>query len=129
MNRKEAMRLNMQESHLRRLGYSTDEARVLRRASMTLSAWGEHECNGVIQRDEQTNVPYWHSSTTGKRISRAADRETGALKRIAAIQDKHPDVILYVQSDPRGCALYAIPRNVLGDADVSSVYSRGIAIY
>ena len=129
MNRNEAMRLNAQENALRRLGFSAAEAETLRRASMTLQRWNEHECNGVIQRDENTEAPYWHSPRTGERLSRVADREAGARRRIAAIQSQHPDVILYVQGDPRGCALYAVPLDVLGDSDIRSEYTCGVAIY
>ena len=37
---------------LQRIGISEDDARALRRISVTLRRWYEHECNGAIQRDE-----------------------------------------------------------------------------
>jgi len=64
-----------------------------------------------------------------------ADRERGALKRLDKIMTRYPDFASYVQGDPRGCALYIIPPNVLArlpegaDGDVGSIYSNGIAVY
>ena len=83
MNRREAERLNHQENTLRALGLSSAEAETLRLASMTLHRWAEHECNGTIQRDEETGVPYSYTMD-GRRLGRAADRETGALQRARA---------------------------------------------
>lgn len=87
------------------LGFTADEARTLLRASATLHTWAEHECNGVIQRDEETNVPYWYNTHTGKPLSRTSDREAGALKRAKAIAAARGFEV-YHQGDPRGCALY-----------------------
>ena len=62
--------------------------------------------------------------------SRLADRETGARKRLAEIIKHYPGFQAYVQTDPRGCALYILrPEDVPTDADVSSCYTRGIAVY
>jgi len=42
------------------------------------------------------------------------DRETGALKRLAAIMAPHKRrLTYYLQTDPRGCALYIVPLNTL----------------
>ncbi len=58
-----------------------------------------------------------------------ADRETGARKRLAKIITKYPTLSAYVQTDPRGASLYIIrPTDVPAGADVSSYYSRGIAV-
>lgn len=90
---------------LGRLGFTADEAATLLRASATLHTWAEHECNGAIQRDEETNVPYWYSTHTGKQLGRTSDREAGALKRAKAIAAARGFEV-YHQGDPRGCALY-----------------------
>ena len=139
MTRKEAERLNHLEAVLLRNGFSTDEFNTLRRISATLHRWSEHECNGAIQRDEETNVPYWYSTMTGKRLYRAPDRETGALRRLFKIMDSHPDHAAYYQGDPRGCSLYIVPRSMLSkhaagnvtsaQMDLESCYSNGIAVY
>jgi len=67
-----------------------------------------------------------------------ADRERGALKRLAAIMARYPGSASYVQSDPRGCSLYILrpgdvpktdPNCAYSDHDISSYYSRGIAVH
>lgn len=78
---------------------------------MTLQRWGEHECNGEIERDEETGKPYAVSRayTQGSGDYKrwpTADREAGALNRLAKIMTKHPELWAYHQSDPRGCQLY-----------------------
>lgn len=55
-------------TQLARLGINGADAAALVRASATLHMWAEHECNGVIQRDEVTDKPAWYSPHTGKRI-------------------------------------------------------------
>lgn len=91
------------------LGFTPEEAVTLRRIEMTLQRWAEHECNGDIQRDDNTGKPF-RVTTLGRDAFRAqspiADREAGALKRLAAIMAKHPALWSYHQGDPRGCALY-----------------------
>lgn len=118
------------------LGFTAGEAESLRRISMTLHRWHELECGidgGCIERDDDERA-YWHNSMTGRR-SRIADRETGALRRLAAIMTARNDretVALshYVQTDPRGAALYLIrPGDVPAGANVDSCYSRGICVY
>lgn len=90
---------------LGKLGFDTSEARTLLRISATLHTWAEHECNGAIQRDGETNVPYWYNTMTGKQMGRTSDREAGALKRAQAIAAERGFKV-YHQGDPRGCALY-----------------------
>ena len=113
-------------------GVSFDDARKLRRISMTLRRWSEHECNGAIQRDGERGDgrPYWHSTFDGRRIATAPDRERGALKRLAAIMATYPTLTTYVQGDPRGCALYVLrPGDVPEGKDADAYYSRGVAVY
>lgn len=113
---------------LGRLGFSEIEIRALMRASAVLHTWAEHECNGVIQRDEITDRPYWYNAHTGKRMCRTSDRELGAKKRVAAITGAHGYGV-YFQGDPRGCPVYIIrPGDVPEGADVDSYYSRGVAV-
>ena len=111
-------------------GISLDDAIDLRRISMTLHAWFEHECNGVIQRDETDDLPYWHSTLTGRKLCRAPDREKGALKRLDKIMAKYPTLKAYVQGDPRGASLYILrPDDVPEGKLAESYYNRGIAVY
>jgi hypothetical protein len=150
MTRKEAIRQTHQLDVLRSLGFTQAEAEALRRISMTLHRWAELECGmdgGCIERDDTTNRPFWHNSHSG-RLSPIADREAGALKRLAAIikarnarlRVEHAigdvlgpcstNVTPYVQGDPRGAALYILrPDDVPAGADVSAYYNRGICVY
>jgi hypothetical protein len=77
------------------------------------------------------------------------DRETGARKRLQAIikarnertlitpsgriiteTDKSGAVSAFIQTDPRGAALYILrPGDVPEGADVSAYYTRGIVVY
>jgi hypothetical protein len=147
MNRKEAMRQLDQENVLMELGFTSEEAEKLRRISMTLHRWHELECgdgNGCIERenDDGTGRPFWTSAHTGERSrSPIADRETGAKKRLAAIIGRRNNteanaltskggLSAYIQTDPRGAALYILR---LGDVpegkDADAYYNRGICVY
>lgn len=119
-------------NRLHRAGVSFDDARALRRISLTLRRWFELECNGEVRRDETTTVPYYHydRNTPGPFLTvRCADREQGAYKRLALIMARYPSLIHYVQTDPRGCALYLLTTEQLGSDDIARVYNRGITIY
>jgi hypothetical protein len=149
MTRREAMRQAHQADTLIGLGFSPADAEALRRISLTLRRWSEHECNGAIQRDgdQGDGDPYWYNVNTGRKIGRVPDRERGALKRLQTIIDERNDRALagiartdaavirlaatyYVQGDPRGCALYILPPGAVpAGADVDGYYSRGIAVY
>jgi hypothetical protein len=152
MTKKEAMRITHQENVLMQLGFTQAEAEQLRRISMTLQRWHELECGvdgGCVERDETTNKPYWVSEwggrwTTGKRCrTPIADRETGARKRLSRILMDHlnrtkdadgtikgPVLSAYIQTDPRGAALYIIrPGDIPDGKDVSAYYNRGICVY
>ena len=121
-----------------RCGVSHDDALALRRISMTLRRWHERECgtdNGCIERNEETGKPYfvtWH--TTGQNLRRVSyvipDKEKGARKRLNKIMANYPDLKPYVQTDPRGCALYLLRSNDVPEGkDADCYYSRGIAVY
>ena len=113
---------------LGRLGISSTRAATLVRCSAVLHTWAEHECNGAIQRDEDTDKPYWHSTYDGKRIGLTPDRETGARKSVESICAFY-NLTPYFQTDPRGCALYLLrPGDVPKGGNPSAYYSRGIAV-
>lgn len=141
------MKHNRQEviDRLGAVGISKDDALALRRISMTLHRWHEMECGDSnvnasysLERDEETGKPYmrtlYHGPGMGamprETITPVADREAGARKRLAAIMRRYPSLHAYIQSDPRGAALYILrPGDVPDGADVSAYYSRGIAVY
>lgn len=115
----------------RRLDITTDDARILRRAEMTLHRWAELECGDgndfaswSIERDEVTgkpfNVTYPHKGTSYR--SPCPDREAGALRRVAEVCQRN-GLHFHHQTDPRGCALY-VSREPLKDND----YTRGFAV-
>jgi hypothetical protein len=124
------MKNNLQQLHA--IGMTDEDARALRRISLTLRRWYEHECNGAIQRagERGDGRPYWHSTIYGHRICRTPDRERGALKRMAALMARYPALTPYVQGDPRGCAVYVLrPGDVPEGKDADAYYSRGIPVY
>ena len=128
-------RYNEMEARAMALGLSSDEVSQLVRIDSTLSTWGEHECNGDIERDEDTNKCYWsYEMPVGeghytRMRSRTSDRETGALKRAQAIADKHM-LEFYYQSDPRGVQVHLYRFQDLQGRDIDSCYSTvSVAIY
>jgi hypothetical protein len=135
------------------VGFSRDDAETLRRISMTLHHWHELECgdsNDHVSRvlvrgyrDKETkafvhddNGTPWIETHYHRRLYPSpfhyptADREAGALKRLKAILARYPGFNAYVQTDPRGASLYILrPDDMKKGDDVSSVYTRGIAVY
>lgn len=81
------------------------DIKSLHRAAKRLHRWYEHECNGVIQRDDDTGKPYWYSSVTGKRLGVAYDVERAAHTTIARVCSEL-GLYYYLQTDPRGGTLY-----------------------
>ena len=118
-----------------KLGFNYSEATALRRIELTLHRWAEHECNGEIERDENTGKAYWrrlnhsyldpHDPRASYRI---ADRESGSLKRLAKIMANHPELWSYHQGDPRGCALYVGRKPDVNGHEIATVYNRGFAV-
>lgn len=119
------------------LGFSFEESQQLRRIEMTLQRWGELECgdaNGhCIERDEETGKPFLtfdKSRPNGERGRvPVADREAGALRRLAKIMTGHPELVAYHQGDCRGCNLYVLKRTDIAPGEtVHQVYTRGLAV-
>lgn len=130
-------------TRLQSLGFTYDEAAALRRIEMTLHRWAEAECNGDIERNETTGKPIrrirssrYLAPNDPRACYAIADRETGALRRCAAIiaarNGRNPTLgalSFYHQGDPRGCALYILRTgDVPAGEDVRNYYSRGVAV-
>lgn len=128
---------------MERLGFDYETANKLRLIEKTLQRWSELECGDgndyaswAIERNEETNKPFMVRHVYPRNGSEyrlittpVADRETGALKRLAKIMESFPDFVYYHQTDPRGCALYIIPKDKLTDgAPIDSVYTRGFGV-
>lgn len=107
-----------------------EQANELRRAERTLHRWSEQECGDsndycswAIERDEVTGKPfrcvYPHQGKN--RREPIADREAGALRRVAAVC-KAVGAHFYHQGDPRGCALYVSPEPM-----TDGNYNNGVA--
>lgn len=160
MNKREALRLARLTDALIGLGFTAEEAGKLRRISLTLHRWHELECGTgdgrftqSIERDgdENDSRPYLRTQGATSRgyIDRRypiPDRETGAKKRLAAILKARNErasatagfngrtnpapLSAYIQTDPRGAALYILrPGDVPEGEDMSCYYSRGICVY
>ena len=124
-------------SRLQAMGFAYDEAQALRRIEMTLNRWAALECGDgdqwkswAIERDQDTDKPYMviHPNDGKSHRYAVADREAGALRRLAAIMKSHPDFVAYHQTDPRGCSLYIVRKaDVLG-CELDQVYNRGLAV-
>lgn len=138
-------------ARLQALGFTYDEAAALRRIEITLSRWSEMECGDehgrCIERDETTGRPFmtYDKGSNGERGRyRIADREAGALRRLAKIIEARKarehgtghaaafpwpdDVTPFHRTDPRGCSLYLLTREQLGADAIDSVYTRGLAV-
>ncbi len=106
-----------------------DQAHTLRRAELTLHRWAELECGDgndysswAIERDEATGKPYFvrYPHNGPSRRSPVADREAGALRRVAKLC-ADAGLYFYHQTDPRGCALYVSNQPLSADS-----YNRGV---
>lgn len=157
MTKNEAMRRARLDAYLLTLGFTDSEVASLRRINSTLQRWYELECgdgNGMIERDDATGKPYWVSYTRrylgandARMRSPVADRETGALRRLAkimrdvnerryvgnaasALSPNCDDLTTYIQTDPRGAALYILrPGDIAAGDNVESCYTRGVCVF
>lgn len=123
--------------YLMQRGISRPDAEALRKVAMTLHRWAEMECgidlpSGhtlIIERDEETGRPFHHTSD-GYRSPFIADREAGALKRLAAIMARYPDQVAYHQGDPRGASLYIVRKADIPEGGcLAQWYTRGTPVY
>jgi len=111
MNANQATELLQARAYRRGITLTFAQASILRRAEMTLHRWHERECNGEVQRGDDGiargyrmrasyidphDPRYWYT---------VRDMEAGARRRIAAVCAE-AGLHAYVQSDPRGAALY-----------------------
>lgn len=125
----EAAFLNMVNAHQQRTNdyrnLSPDDFETLRKASRRLRGWFERECGtdgGCIERDEDTGRCYWLNAMTSRRFP-IRDLETGARKRIQTICQRL-DLHFYIQSDPRGAALYVSDQPI-----PDNNYTRALCIW
>ena len=126
MTKRERERYARLLNRLQGVGFSFDAIDKLLRMEKTLRSWGEHECNGTIQRDED-GTPYRYFETRGGDMIRerwaTRDMEGGALKRLAALVKEHDGVEFYIQGDPRGASLYLYLPSELDGRDIDTCYN------
>src|SRR3990167_11449791 len=86
------------------IGMSFSDADAIRRDAQRLHRWAEAECNGEIERNEETGAVYRNYNINGPgpiQQVKTADRETPAVKRINGIAGKYGLIAMF-QGDPRG---------------------------
>ena len=122
---------------LKALGLDDATVSQLSRIQKTLHRWHEGECGtdwGWIERDEATNKPHLVRDVclggTWKQIRhQIRDMEAGALGRLDKIRAEYPSLWFYVQTDPRGCALYIGRKDGMALESLDSTYDHGLAIW
>lgn len=138
MTKKQLERYHYLYSALERAGFDADETDRLLKIEHTLHRWSEEECNGTIERDPDDvspkhpdGQPYRSFAAWGGKHNayKVADREAGALRRLAQLMEGHPEYVAYHQGDPRGCALYLVKRSEVPEGGrLDSYYARGLAV-
>ena len=159
MNKREFERRRHLANTLQALGFTLAEVKALRRISNTLQRWhemvcgtGEEQVTRSIEREggEDDGRPYLrvqYPTAAGyvDRRSPIPDREKAAKKRLADILARRNNthnaigathqhaagrLSTYLQTDPRGAALYILrPGDVPAGEDEGVYYSRGICVY
>ena len=88
-----------------------------------LQRWSEQECNGEIQRDDETGKPIRVFTWDGYERARyaIADKEAGCIRRCEEIAASY-GLKFYHQSDPRGCQVHIYRESDLNGSDIRSVY-------
>lgn len=137
MNKTQKQNLTRLENRLCNMGISLMDVRHLLRIERALRRWHELECGtdrGAIERDEKTGRPWMRrevaNRTSGTHVVKwiVRDMEKANLKALDGLMKSYPDLVKYVQTDPRGCALYILRKIDVSGADISSVYTRGVAV-
>ena len=119
---------------LNRYGFNTAEAFDLFKIERRLHRWHERECNGEIDRDEETGKVYgvFECHRRGPTRTRLPipDLETAALRKLDLIMSTRPHLVSFVQTDPRGAALYIIEKERLDPTiSIDCQYNRGYCVY
>lgn len=104
-------------------GFSYTEIRELLKIKRTLANHAIRHCNAEIYQDDSGEWLYRDGT-------HYPERKTGALKRLQAIMDNHPDYVGYNQGDPRGCPLWIIPKDKLKGEPAYAVHNIfGVAVH
>jgi hypothetical protein len=106
-----------------RYGFSFDDYKALALEEHRLQRWSEQECNGEIQRDEETGKPIRVFCWDGVERTRyaIADKEKGCIRRCEEIAASY-GLKFFHQTDPRGCQVHVYRESDLTGSDICSVY-------
>lgn len=111
----------------RGINVSENDAAILRLAEKTLHRWHEGECGNsdnykswnIEERDDGSAWMNIHPYSGKSYSYRIPNRAKGARARVAELC-KREGLFFFVQTDPRGCALY-VAKEPLTDMNYSSV--------
>ena len=124
LNRREAMAFWERCSHgIDCYGISREDYQQLALEEHRLQRWAEEECNGTIQRDDETGKPFRHwPDWPSMSPVPTPDREAGCIRRCQEIAARY-GLKFYHQGDPRGCQVHVYRESDLDGSDIRSVYS------
>jgi hypothetical protein len=111
----------------KRFGISTRDYSLLCMAEATLHRWHEAECNGFIQRDDVGDLPWGYiADQYDCPIIRSneplPDDESKAIATARSIATEY-GLNVYIQTDPRGCALHLYRLEDLDGRPIDECYS------
>jgi hypothetical protein len=116
------------EFAINKLGLSAYRWLELRRAERGLHKWAEQECNGEIQREDESGLPKRYSKSIfgdfTKCLGFIRDSEAYYLAE-AKRHAKAAGLRVYHQEDPRGCQIYLYKQSDLDEAMATrEIYRR-----
>ena len=105
-----------------RYGISRQDYKALALEEHRLQRWSEQECNGEIQRDDETGKPFrhWPNQPTMSPVP-TPDKEAGSIRRCKEIAESY-GLKFFHQTDPRGCQVHVYRESDLQGSDIRSVY-------
>ena len=108
---------------INRYGISQQDYKALALEEHRLQRWAEQECNGEIQRDDETGKPIRVFTWDGYERTRyvIADKEAGCLRRCEEIAASY-GLKFYHQGDPRGCQVHVYRESDLQGSNIRQVY-------
>jgi len=109
---------------INRYGISQQDYKALALEEHRLHRWSERECNGDVQRDDETGKPYTvYMIGRGQDTARfpVPDLEKGSLKRCEEIAASY-GLKFYRQGDPRGCQVHIYREEDLQGSEIRQVY-------
>lgn len=117
---------------LAHLHFPPTDIEKLLRIEKKLRRWHELQCGaeaGHVEEVGGEGSGKWEFVNQHGHRSPIRDAGKQAGKALDAFKASHPDLFFYVQTDPRGCALYVLNvRQMHPSEDLHAVYDRGVAI-